>query len=83
MIGQEAMAFKPGRALLPHAIGILKPWKTHYLSAALAGVPPSAAHKAYWGNVNGPISPYTVSARSIKRLTLKLASTIGRVVSRR
>ena len=82
VIGQEAMAFKAGSALLPHAIGGPKPWQANYLRAALAGVPPSPAHKAYWAHVDGPISPYTTKALSRKRLALKLASAIGRVVSK-
>jgi len=82
VIGQEAMAFKAGSALLPHAIGGPKPWQANYLRAALAGVPPSSAHKAYWAHVDGPISPYTERALSQKHLALKLASAIGRVVSK-
>ncbi len=82
VIGQEAMAFKAGSALLPHAIGGPKPWQAKYLRCALAGVPPGAAHKAYWAHVDGPISPYTERALSQKRLALKLASAIGRVVSK-
>jgi hypothetical protein len=82
VIGQEAMAFKAGGALLPHAIGGPKPWQANYLRAALAGVPPSPAHKAFWAHVDGPISPYTARALSRKRLALKLASAIGRVVSK-
>ena len=82
VIGQEAMAFKAGSALLPHAIGGPKPWQANHLRAALAGVPPGPAHKAYWAHVDGPISPYTERALSQKRLALKLASAIGRVVSK-
>jgi hypothetical protein len=76
------MAFKAGSALLPHAIGGPKPWQANYLRAALAGVPPGAAHKAFLAQVDGTISPYTAGALSRKRLALKLASAIGRVVSK-
>jgi hypothetical protein len=82
VIGKEAMAFKSGSALIPHAIGGPKPWRAKYLRSAVAGVPPGAAHKAFWAHVDGPISPYTAGALSRKRLALKLASAIGRVVSK-
>lgn len=82
VIGQEAMAFKAGSALLPHAIGGPKPWQANYLRSAAAGVSPGPAHRAYWAHVAGPISPYNAKALSRKRRALKLAAAIGRVFSK-
>lgn len=81
-IGQEAMGFKPGPALLPHAVGGGKPWQRSYLGAALRGVAPRLADKAFWAHVTEPIRVASASARAWKSLDLTAASAIGRLVRR-
>lgn len=82
VIGKQAMAMQPGAALVPHAFGGPKPWQARYFSLSLRGVPPRAADKAYWANSSSPISPYGATTRILKRLDIRVASVIGRLVSR-
>ena len=82
IIGQEAMAFKPGAALLPHALGAGKPWQRSYLRMALGGTPPRMADKAFWANVSTPIDPFQSSRPAFKKLDLTAAAAVGRVLRR-
>lgn len=82
VIGKEAMAFGPGPALLPHALGGHKPWQRGYLRFAFRGVPPRQADKAYWAHAGGPINSHGVWQRRLKRLDLRLAAAFGRVLRR-
>jgi hypothetical protein len=81
-LGPEAMDFAPGGYLLSHAVGTPKPWDGRHLAAALRGVPPSLATKAYFRYVDGPV--HAVSRFTIRRqrLTLKCAALIGRFYRR-
>lgn len=82
IIGQEAMAFKPGAALLPHALGSGKPWQRNYLRMALSGTPPRVADKAFWANVNGPIDAFQSSRAAFKKLDITAAAAVGRLLRR-
>lgn len=82
VIGQEAMGFKPGALLLPHAVGRGKPWERFYLRAALGGRAPGAADKAFWQHVAGPLCSHGAWSRACHRLDLRAASAIGRVLRR-
>lgn len=80
IIGKEAMAFAPGPALLPHALGGHKPWQRAYLHFAFKGVPPRRADKAYWDCAGGPIHSHSAWRRRLKRLDLGLAAAFGRML---
>lgn len=82
VIGQEAMGFKPGPALLPHAVGAHKPWQRDYLGFALRGVAPRLADKAFWAHVASPIAVKSSFDRACKGLEVAVASAIGRFVRR-
>lgn len=82
VIGKEAMGLKPGSALVPHALGNVKPWRTNYLGWCLRGFPPRMVDKAFWSSVASPIAPYSALTRWRKRAELRMASAIGRVFSR-
>jgi len=82
VMGQEAMAFKPGRALLPHAVGAAKPWQRGYLRAAFGGVAPRQADKAYWAHAQSPITSHGAWQRLLRRIDLVAASAVGRLVRR-
>jgi len=82
VIGKEAMALKEGSALIPHALGLGKPWRTNYLRRGLRGFPPRLADKVFWESVYAPISPYSSWTRWLKRVQLGMASAIGRFYSR-
>lgn len=82
VIGKEAMGLKPGPALIPHAIGHVKPWRTNYIAWCFRGFPPRLVDKAFWSSVAYPIAPYSSVTRWRKRAELLIASAIGRVFSR-
>lgn len=82
IIGQEAMAFKPGLALLPHAVGAGKPWQRSYLGAALRGVAPRLADRAFWANAAEPIAAIGKLRTVSKRLDIAAGAAIGRFLRR-
>lgn len=82
VIGQEAMAFKPGAALLPHAVGSGKPWQRAYLSSALRGAGPRLADRAFWANASAPIAAYGRLSTALKRLDIAAGAAIGRFMRR-
>lgn len=79
---RQAMGFEAGRALLPHALGPVKPWKKQYLRDALRGLPPRAVDKEYWLNTQGPIRVFTPRQCQIQRLLMQIATAIGRFIRR-
>jgi hypothetical protein len=82
IIGQEAMALKPGPWLLPHALGAAKPWQRNYLRHALGGEPPRPADKAFWRFARGPISTLPASTLLLKPVEMALAALLGRCYRR-
>jgi hypothetical protein len=82
VLGAQAMGFKGGDALLPHALGPAKPWRRNYVREALGGVPPSAVDRAFWRDTEGPIRPFSGVTVSAKRLTLTMGAALGRVIRR-
>ncbi|MDQ8190595.1 hypothetical protein [Roseibacillus persicicus] len=82
ILGQEAMAFKSGKAILPHALGSPKPWQKNLITLALGGKPPTTADKAYWDHVSGPLSAHTAGEIRTSRRKLQLASGIARFIRR-
>ncbi len=80
--GQEAMAFKEGPHYMFHAVGSPKPWNKSFLWSALNGLPPSLADKAFWSNTEFPISLYSKSMLSWKRMCIKIAAGLGRIIRR-
>ncbi len=82
MIGQEAMAFKHGAAIVPHALGVGKPWQRSYVKEALQGRPPRLADKEYWRFTDGPLCCYSDIQQLMKRMDLAIASALGRIYKR-
>jgi hypothetical protein len=82
LVGREGMDFAPGGYIMSHAIGGFKPWTKRFVRMALGGVPPSAADKSYWRNVQRPIRLYTRASLVRHRLALKVGSAIGRFLRR-
>lgn len=78
ILGQEAMAFKSGRAILPHALGLRKPWARPFIFLALLGSPPRVVDKAFWRYVDGPLRVFPKIEIWRKRITIQLLAFIGR-----
>lgn len=78
LMGAEGMDFRPGGWTMSHALGSEKPWRKHYVRAALAGRPPSPADRGFWQHAVGPVPVFSASAASWRRFTLSLAGGIGR-----
>jgi hypothetical protein len=81
-LGQAAMGFQAGHALLPHALGSSKPWQRQFLWEALRGRPPRAVDKAFWREVDGPLKPFTPGQIFWRRFELSVASALGRIMRR-
>lgn len=82
VIGQEAMGFKPGAAVLPHAVGGNKPWQRNYLKSALSGFAPRLVDKSFWAHATAPIAAYSDRHAALKRLDVAAATAIGRFMRR-
>jgi hypothetical protein len=82
VMGGEAMDFRPGGWTMSHALGAEKPWRKHYLRAALAGRAPSAADREFWRHTAGPMAVFSSATRRFRRWSLRLASLIGRFYRR-
>jgi hypothetical protein len=82
ILGQEAMGLKLGHALLPHAIGSRKPWKCSYVLSSLGGRPPRSVDKQFWKYAGCPIRAFSGREIAVKRLTIILATAIGRFYRR-
>ncbi|PVY38680.1 hypothetical protein [Pontibacter virosus] len=81
-MGPEAMGFVNSGWTMSHSTGSPKPWTNKFILSALKGNPPSRPHKDYWSNISEPISLYSSSYVSLKKLEIILASLIGRFYSR-
>ena len=82
ILNGQAMGFKPGKAILPHALGPKKPWRRRYILEALGGNPPTAADKAYWNMADRPIQIYSAMHLFRRRLSLRIAAALGRIIRR-
>lgn len=83
-LGPDAMGFSPGYAILPHAIGPVKPWEKNFFLSTAHGFPPSGADKAFWRFVKqGPLRPFASGYTFRKVATIALCSFAGRIYARR
>jgi hypothetical protein len=82
-LNRQAMAFEPGAACLPHALGPKKPWNKGYFGDALAGRPPRTVDKAFWRlAAAGPVSVFPAATVNSRQNMLPVASAIGRFIRR-
>lgn len=82
-VGQEMMAFKPGEAMLPHALGAPKPWQRKPLKEIFFGMPPRSVDKEYWRFASGLINLHSEYLVKKRRRQIKLASLLGRFYTKR
>lgn len=83
LLGQEAMALKPGHAVLPHALGGRKPWNCSYLVGAFAGRPARLVDKLFWMDADSPIQVFTAGRIALKQVAIRFSAALGRVYMRR
>lgn len=81
-IGKEAMAFKDGTAILPHALGQPKPWQWKPLFQVIQGHPPRLVDRKYWSCVDRPLKTHPANLVKYRNFLLSFASLIGRFYSR-
>src|SRR5262249_32689147 len=83
ILPRSAMGFDSGELILPHALGPAQPWRCRYIVEALGARPPTFADKTYWHYADGPIRHLSETNLALGRLTLGIASAIGRFYRRR
>ncbi len=81
-MGPEAMDFVPGGHTMSHAVGSLKPWQNAFMKSAFDGRAPSKADKLFFDHVSAPIALFTSEELASKRLQLRVAAAIGRLIRR-
>ncbi|WP_026463749.1 hypothetical protein [Adhaeribacter aquaticus] len=82
IVGKEAMAFKGGYPIMPHALGQPKPWNWNPLLQAFSGRPPRTVDRHYWQHVNSAIVTHPASTVRFRKASLVLAGFIGRFYSK-
>ena len=80
---RHAMGFDPGNAMLPHALGPLKPWNRSYLRDALRGRPGIEVDFAYWKHIASPIRSMPRWRRFYGKMTQRISMFIGRFYRKR
>lgn len=83
VLGQEAMGFKPGKALALHAVGAGKPWKRSFLLDGGRGRSPRQVDWEFWRHTDYPIRSFPAYIAMGKAAAIKIASLIGRFYRRR
>lgn len=76
--GPEAMDFVPGGNRMSHAVGAAKPWQGRHFRRALRGHPPSVASHWFYRFADGPLTPFSQVVLARRRLSMFLASVLGR-----
>jgi hypothetical protein len=82
IMGKEAMGFAPGGIVMPHALGVAKPWRRHYIREALAGRPPTPADRSFWQHAAGPASALSRNTIARAKVSLAIAGALSRVIRR-
>ncbi len=81
IIGPEGMDFGGGGYLMSHAVYNIKPWKRRFLAELIrSGNIPSSADKEFMKNISSPIKVFPVGEERFKKVDMKLASVLGRLI---
>jgi hypothetical protein len=78
----ESMDFETGGFLMSHAIGSPKPWAGGFVRMAIKGVTPSLPSKCFLQYADGPIRLFSTGHLKRLRLSMRIASAIGRFYRR-
>ena len=81
--GPEAMDFVPGGRHLSHAVGTAKPWQGRHFRGALRGRPPSAASQSFYRFARGPLASLSPLTLARRKVSMALATALGRVYRQR
>ena len=81
--GPEAMDFAPGGRHLSHAVGAAKPWQGRHFRGALRGLPPSVASHSFYRFTRGPLASLSPLTMVRRRVSMALATALGRVYRQR
>lgn len=76
--GKDGMGFDLGKAIMSHAMGSPKPWKTNHFLRAIQGSSPRSSDVIYWKNCSYPVLAHTRLEINQKRISIKVAKLIGR-----
>ncbi|TDO97065.1 hypothetical protein [Flavobacterium sp. 245] len=81
IIGSEGMGFTDPAYLMAHAVETVKPWKNNFTQQLVSkGFKPSTAAKMFFNYCQYPIEIYSKSQLKIKKMDIKLASIMGRML---
>ena len=82
ILPKSAMGFARGDHVLLHALGPRKPWRRRYVREALAAWSPTAADKAFWKSIEGPLNAMPAARVASRRWQLNMATLIARFYRR-
>jgi hypothetical protein len=80
-VGPDGMDFVSGGTIMSHAtVPNVKPWRKQMISSALQGGAPTWTDKLFWQHTQTPIQVYSAAKLLWKRIDLRCASAIGRLI---
>jgi hypothetical protein len=77
-MGKDAMDFANGVLLLPHALGVDKPWLINPIKNWVKGKIPRRVDKEFWRVVENPVSSFSRAKIYKMKFSLKVAAFLGR-----
>ncbi len=77
-MAKDAMGFENGLVLLPHALGVDKPWLINPIKNWTKGKVPRRVDKEFWRVIETPISSFSRAKITKMEFSLKVASFLGR-----
>jgi hypothetical protein len=82
IIGTEGMGFAYPHYLMLHAVESTKPWDNNFIKeTVLRGKRPTGAAKGFVNNCSYPIQVYSPFKLQLKKLNVKIASALSRIIS--
>ena len=81
IIGTEGMGFTSPAYLMSHAVYDIKPWKKNFIKILLSrGHKPNLADHTFFSHLKNPIKVFDNKTHYFKRINLKTASILGRII---
>lgn len=81
IMGKEGMSFTQPGYLMSHAVHFVKPWKKNFLLNVIKyGQKPDIPEQNYFNYFDSPIQVFSPKTLKLKKINLKLASILGRLI---
>ncbi|WP_051211355.1 hypothetical protein [Runella zeae] len=79
---KEAMGFENGLCIMPHALGVTKPWNFKPFLSLIKGNPPRLVDKIFWEFTEEPVRAYPSSKVLRMKFIIKVCTFLSRFYKR-